>query len=186
MSEISWPAIERLIGARAPEPATAVQNEVARLFAEYRAPLLRYLHSLGVTLPEGEDVVQEAFLALYCHLLRDRPSQSLPAWIFRVARNLATDRMRDSARDAVTPEALVVADTAASPEEQAAGESEGRRIRAVAAALPEIDRQCLYLRAEGLRYREIAEALGISLGSVALSLERSFAKLARATGKAAL
>ena len=46
-------------------------------------------------------------------------------------------------------------------------------------ALPEQDRTCLALRAEGLRYREIARILGISLGSVADSLAQSFAKLSR-------
>jgi RNA polymerase sigma-70 factor (ECF subfamily) len=54
------------------------------------------------------------------------------------------------------------------------------RIQAVIRALPEQDRRCLFLRAEGLRYREIAEALGISLGSVANSLERAIGKLSRA------
>ena len=41
---------------------------------------------------------------------------------------------------------------------------------------------CLSLRAEGLRYREIAEVLGISLGSVAASLEKSLSRL-QAGGK---
>jgi RNA polymerase sigma-70 factor (ECF subfamily) len=46
--------------------------------------------------------------------------------------------------------------------------------------LPEQSRCCLYLRAEGLRYREIAEILDMSLGSVANCLERSLARIARA------
>jgi RNA polymerase sigma-70 factor (ECF subfamily) len=55
-----------------------------------------------------------------------------------------------------------------------------RRIMAVLEALPEQNRWCLYLRAEGLSYREIAEILDMSLGSVANCLERSLAHLARA------
>ncbi len=47
-------------------------------------------------------------------------------------------------------------------------------------AMPEQDQCCLSLRAEGLRYRDIAEVLGISLGSVANSLERALSRLARA------
>jgi len=46
-------------------------------------------------------------------------------------------------------------------------------------ALPEQDRCCLSLRAEGLRYREIAEVVGISIGSVAASLEKSLSRLTR-------
>jgi RNA polymerase sigma-70 factor (ECF subfamily) len=49
----------------------------------------------------------------------------------------------------------------------------------VVSVLPEQDRRCLILRAEGLRYREIAEVLHISLGAVALSLERCLTRLAR-------
>jgi RNA polymerase sigma-70 factor (ECF subfamily) len=55
-----------------------------------------------------------------------------------------------------------------------------RRLLAVVRALPEQDQCCLSLRAEGLRYREIADVLGISLGSVAASLEKSLSRLARA------
>jgi RNA polymerase sigma-70 factor (ECF subfamily) len=50
----------------------------------------------------------------------------------------------------------------------------------VVQALPEQDRRCLFLRAEGLRYREIAAILDMSLGAVSLSLGRSLARIARA------
>jgi RNA polymerase sigma-70 factor (ECF subfamily) len=43
--------------------------------------------------------------------------------------------------------------------------------------------RCPHLRAEGLRYREIADALGVSLGSVAQSLARSLEKLQRVDGR---
>ena len=44
-------------------------------------------------------------------------------------------------------------------------------------ALPERDRRCLFLRAEGVRYRDIAHQLGISLGSVANAIARALARL---------
>ena len=69
---------------------------------------------------------------------------------------------------------------AATPEEMFERAHSEERIQAVIQALPEQDRRCLYLRAEGLRYREIAETLGVSLGSVANSLERAIGKLSRA------
>jgi RNA polymerase sigma-70 factor (ECF subfamily) len=55
-----------------------------------------------------------------------------------------------------------------------------QRLSSVVDALPEQDRLCLRLRGEGLRYREISQTLGISLGSVSLSLTRSLARLMRA------
>ena len=48
------------------------------------------------------------------------------------------------------------------------------------ARFPNHDQHCLRLRAEGLRYREIAEVLGMSLGAVSISLTRSLARLERA------
>jgi RNA polymerase sigma-70 factor, ECF subfamily len=51
------------------------------------------------------------------------------------------------------------------------------RLRACVLALPERHRQCVILRAEGLRYREIASVLGISLGAVAKSLAQAIWRL---------
>ncbi len=70
-------------------------------------------------------------------------------------------------------------DSAANPEEAAVHSQTAERLLAVVRALPEQDRQCLFLRAEGLRYREIAGVLDISLGSVSISLARSLARMAR-------
>jgi RNA polymerase sigma-70 factor (ECF subfamily) len=66
------------------------------------------------------------------------------------------------------------------PEQQLAEDRRGRRLRSVLQALPERERRCLYLRAEGLRYRDIARTLDISLGSVAKSLTRALARLMNA------
>jgi RNA polymerase sigma-70 factor (ECF subfamily) len=57
-----------------------------------------------------------------------------------------------------------------------------RRLRAVFEALPEQDQRCLSLRAEGLKYRQIADVLGVSVGGVSVSLSRSLARIIRATG----
>ena len=65
------------------------------------------------------------------------------------------------------------------PEEELANDRKQRQFSSILQALPEQDRRCLYLRAEGLRYREIAEVLGMSLGSVAASLARSLARFQR-------
>jgi RNA polymerase sigma-70 factor (ECF subfamily) len=65
------------------------------------------------------------------------------------------------------------------PEDQFSTNQTQKRLLAVLHALPEQDRRCLSLRAEGLRYREIAEILDMSLGGVALALGRSLARIAR-------
>jgi len=57
------------------------------------------------------------------------------------------------------------------------------RVEQAIGSLSRQQRQCLFLRAEGLRYREIAEAIGISSSSVSEFLKRAVAKLRKAAGE---
>lgn len=160
-----------------------LEREVTDLFDLLRAPVLRYLSSFGLTAQDAEEVLQETFLALFLHLRDNKPRTNLQAWVFRVAHNLGLKRCqwikRASGGDI---EDFTLTDPAMNPEQLAAQNQRNTRLLSVVRALPEQDRQCLYLRAEGLRYREIVEVLGMSLGAVAQSLERSLAKLHRASG----
>jgi RNA polymerase sigma-70 factor (ECF subfamily) len=164
------------------------EEEVVALFDEFRDPLLRYLSSFGLAFEDGEEVIQEVFLALFQHLHRGKPRDNLRGWLFRVAHNLALKRRSRTLRDSGsradpkgTPGAAELArEPGPSPEEQVVNRQTERRLRAVVQALPEQDRRCLFLRAEGLRYREIAAVLDMSLGAVSLSLGRSLARIARA------
>lgn len=182
-----------LLGAveAAPAPdlsAIEIENEVIFLFDEFRDRLIRYTISLGVGLQDGEDVIQDVFLSLFRHLRLGRPRSNLRGWVFRVAHHLAlkqrSSRQRQQARrmpGTFPMEGMV--DSAANPEERLDEIERQKRLRLVFDALPERDRWCLSLRAEGLRYREIADVLGMSLGAVSNSLARSMARLARADGR---
>lgn len=162
-------------------PSSALTQELTALFHELRGPLMRYLLSFGLPLQDGEDIAQEVFLALFRHLQQDKSRVNLRGWIFRVGHNLALKRRWQNGRTLETLAGEVdewrCTDPAPNPEEQVSLNRKQARLLAVVRALPERDRWCLSLRAEGLRYREIAGALEISLGGVALSLSRSLAKL---------
>jgi RNA polymerase sigma-70 factor (ECF subfamily) len=185
-SVLSWP-LSRPADADARVPSSP-EIEVVELFEELRERLLRYLLALGLSVHDGEEIVQESFLLLFQHLRHGKSRENLRGWIFRVARNLALKqraanhlRLRRIVEfDEGLPEQHV--DQSPNPEEELRSRQRQRRLLAVVNALPEQDRSCLCMRAEGLRYREIAEALGISLGSVAASLARSLARLNRADG----
>ena len=157
---------------------TPLELEVTQLFDLLRLPLFRYLSSFGLAAQDSEEVVQEVFLALFLHLRGNKPRTNLQAWIFRVAHNLGLKRFQANRKVAAAGiEEFTTPDTAMNPEQQAATSQRHRKLLSVVRALPEQDRRCLYLRAEGLRYREIVEVLGMSLGAVAQSLERSLSKL---------
>jgi RNA polymerase sigma-70 factor (ECF subfamily) len=182
------PFLERLVREETDSSRrTDLEGEVVGIFDQMRARILRYALSLGLRLPDAEEVVQEVFLALYRHLSAGKSRDALCGWLFRVTRNLSLKRRLAIARTAADrltadprPESSRVADPLPNPEEQLAFRQRQRRLRSVVDSLPELDRECLYLRAEGLRYREMADVLGISVGSVANSLARSLARLTAA------
>jgi RNA polymerase sigma-70 factor (ECF subfamily) len=161
-----------------------LESVVIHLFDRFNARLSRYVVAFGLPLHDAEDIVQETFLSLFHHLERGRPTWNLNGWLFRVAHNLALKRRKANQSSSIEHdhEELLAQhpDPAHNAEEQFAFTQTQRQLRAVFETLPEIDRRCLHLRAEGLKYREIAKALGISLGAVSLSLSRSFTRMNRA------
>jgi RNA polymerase sigma-70 factor (ECF subfamily) len=162
----------------------ALEDEITGLFDELRDRLLRYMIACGLGAADAEEIVQEAFLQLFRHLQQGRSRRNLRGWLFRVTHNLGLKRRTQNGKrrdwpaldtgDVETP-----VDRALNPEEHAAFCQRQLRLLAVLRSLPDQDQRCLRLRAEGLRYREIAEILGISLGSVSASLARSLTRLGR-------
>jgi RNA polymerase sigma-70 factor (ECF subfamily) len=167
----------------------AVRNHTVALFRDLREPLGRYLASLGVNPSEIEEVVQESFLRLHRHLSaqagRDTAgAQNLNGWVFRVAQNLVRDRQRgwhtrnvESIED--RPEASLASAPGSTPEERVLHLEKMSRLRTAWQALPDQQRRCLQLRSEGLRYREIAQVLGVSITTVADLVRNALAQLGK-------
>jgi RNA polymerase sigma-70 factor, ECF subfamily len=164
-----------------------LECQVMNLFEEYRNPLRRYVLSFGLPEHDAEEVTQEVFVSLFRHLQLQNSRQNVRGWIFRVAHNL-TLKQREAnqkSRETMASDWTIAArqsDPAPNPEERVVFKQRQRRVRAVLYALPEEDQCCLRLRSEGLRYREVAAAVGISLGAVSISPTRSLARLVRADG----
>jgi len=167
--------------------ASRIEREVMELFDEFRNPLLRYSLSLGLSIHDAEEVIQEVFLALFRHLHLERSRKNLRGWLFRVTHNLVLkQRIANQTSVRRTADASAAEehpDPAPGPEEQIWAAQRRDRLQAVVQALPQNDQHCLRLRAEGLRYREIATVLGMSLGAVSISLTRSLARLLRADAR---
>ena len=158
-----------------------LEEEVTGLFRQLRNPLLRYLLAFGLLEHYGEEIIQEVFLALFRHLKLGKSRRNLRGWVFRVAHNLGLKRrvaVRQERHEATNDQRC---DPALNPEQQLASMQRQQLLRAVFNALAEPDQCCLLLRAEGLRYREIAQVLNISLGAVSISLARSVDRLERAS-----
>ncbi len=178
----------RLLAAslRVDEPSAsleAIHDEVLQLFDEHALNLRRCVRSCDVPLEAVDDIVQEAFLALYRHLCAGGARDNLQGWLFRVVYRAASKQRRRHQRTLrwQVPwivQADHVPDQHGDPEASLLHQERCRTVQQVMAAMPERDRQCFHLRAAGLRYRQIADTLGVSLGAVAKSLARGMAKLA--------
>jgi RNA polymerase sigma-70 factor (ECF subfamily) len=163
----------------------AVQAEVLQLFDTCAPGLRRYVRTCGLPPDAAEDVVQEAFLALFHHRRRGGGAQNLKGWLVLVCYRLALKQRARLARQhsrEVNLETPLrdVADPAIDAESAIANRQRHTRMRAVLRALPERDRQCLSMRAEGVTYRDIAAALGMSLGGVAKAVARAALRVANA------
>jgi RNA polymerase sigma-70 factor, ECF subfamily len=154
--------------------------EATTLYRELRKPLLRYLVCLGLSSDEAQDVVQDAFLGLQRHLTAGGAQDNIRSWLFRVAHNQARNRQNSYHRRFASPlEAR--ADSAsdqATPERALLEKEKLGRLENAIRQLAETERQCLLLRAEGLRYREIGEVLAIPTSTVADTVARAIKKLA--------
>jgi RNA polymerase sigma-70 factor, ECF subfamily len=158
----------------------AGSSEVTTLYRELRKPLLRYLVCLGLTSDEAQDVVQDAFVSLQRHMASGGDQENMRGWLFRVAHNQARNRQTSYHRrfgETLDGEKDFLADDA-TPEQLVLEREKLRRVAAAIRLLTESERECLLLRAGGLRYREIGEVLGIATSTVGDTVERAMTKLA--------
>ena len=160
-------------------------ERVHALFEQLRVPVFRYLLRKTRDSGRAEDITQETFLRLFRHLREDRPLDNPKAWIFTVANNLAVDAIRDESRtkdlDETTWKDIEESRSSlqADPEKLMLQRERLDRLHIAVLNLTPLQRECLHLRAEGLRYREIAGLLELSPSTVMDAVRRATLKLAR-------
>lgn len=124
----------------------------------------------------ADDVAQEVFLQLYRRPLPARGRHNLPAWLYRVATNLAYNLLRAEMRRE-RREVTAQGDVPPDPAEHALRQEERGLVRQALAALPPRQAQLLILRHAGFSYRELAEILQVaptSVGTLLARAERDF------------
>jgi RNA polymerase sigma-70 factor (ECF subfamily) len=152
-------------------------EELERLFRAYHGPLVRYLTRRLGDRDWAEEVAQETFL----RALRQDTLASERSWLFAVATNLVRDEARKHERRRRHLAILAEQERDAVFEAEASSlerSQEAALARRAVDALAERDRLALLMKEEGLNYEEIAEALGLSVGSVGTTLSRARRRLA--------
>jgi RNA polymerase sigma-70 factor (ECF subfamily) len=166
--------------------ALSLEEQVIEYFTALRSPIYSYIYSICENAVESEDLTQEVFLKLVTFLASGRNLDSARAWAFRVAHNLTLNHMKRRRNEVLTdfPSSPLQEDTAhehssPNPEQLLAQKRRDLQLSKAMGKLTAHQRQCLHLRAEGFRYREIAEILDLSLWSVADALDRAIKNLRR-------
>lgn len=165
-----------LVGSIANGDADAVRPLIER----YEKPLAALLQrALGAS-PDVDDVFQETWIRVVRSAHRYDPSQRFSAWLFAIAWNLVKDRWsRREPQDDV--DLAEMASPERSPEERVVDADRARRVRGMVAKLPERLAQAILLRYfEELSEKDVAERLGIPLGTVKSRIHHGLKRLAQA------
>ena len=148
------------------------------LFEQFYAELFRLAYRVLGDGMETEDCLQEAFLKLSsAPLVQQQADGEVGAWLRRVTLNLAFNRLRTARRARARLETVGRLEGAAvptaGPSTAVERQEEQEEVRAALARVPERQRACLLLRHSGYSYAEIADTLGIAVGSVGVLLARA-------------
>jgi RNA polymerase sigma-70 factor (ECF subfamily) len=177
-------------GGESPATSThAPDLDFQEIYAAYQPRVLRYLARLAGEL-EAEDLTQEVFLKINQGLKSFRGEAQLSTWIYRIATNAAIDKMRSAAfkasserglpddLEAIEDQDVWTEEVPALLEQQLMRKEMYQCFEDFLQQLPANYRTVFVLSEfEGLTNQEIAEILGLSLGTVKIRLHRGRTRL---------
>jgi RNA polymerase sigma-70 factor, ECF subfamily len=154
-------------------------NAFAGLVERYDRAVYHLAYRTLHDVDEARDVTQEAFFKAFRSLRTFKPGAKFSTWIFAIAYHACCDRL--NRRKRFTGDELPdAADVTPGPEQQAIALDDAKRLRAAIDALPEKYRTVITLyHLQGKQYEEIAQVLGLPMGTVKTHLFRAKEHLRR-------
>jgi RNA polymerase sigma-70 factor (ECF subfamily) len=156
------------------------RSAFAEIFSYYAPRIKSYLMRLGADGAQAEEIAQDVMVTVWrkAHMF-DRAQASVSTWIFRVARNRRIDVFRRSKRPDLDPdEPMVLPAAAEAPDARVDQQDIETQVRAALKDLPKEQLEMLQLAFyDGLSHREIADKLGLPLGTVKSRIRLAFAKM---------
>ena len=153
--------------------AAGDRDAFAQLYADY----VRMVHAIvlgRVPHRDVDDLVQDVFLTAYTRVAELRDPAAFGGWVAAIARNRATDHLRQSREQVELPEDLPGGDPI---------QAETFAVLEVVRKLPEAYRETLLMRlVEGMSGAEIAERSGLTPASVRVNLHRGMKLLRERLG----
>ena len=163
-------------------------GELENAFAQHRSELLGTLYYLVGNLEDAHDALQEAFIKCWRHREKEHDEvRNLKAWIFRVALNTGRD-IRKTAwrrkRQSLPQDEAVLESTHDGPQKTAQHREQLSQVSAAIKHLRPEEQEVFLLRQNGqMKYEEIADAVGIPLGTVKTRMRRALSDLRQALGE---
>ena len=157
------------------------ERAARELVERFQRPVFSIVHRMVRDRELADDLAQEAFVRTFNNLDRYDPSYKFSSWLFKIAYNLTVDHLRrkelktisiHGAPDAVTADQQEATSVTLESEEEApderleALELAGELERAIATLREDYRTAILLRHVEGHAYEEIAEIMGIPLGTV--------------------
>ena len=170
---LTTPARNAVLDATIRAVAADDQDAFARLYADY----VRMVHAIvlgRVPRRDVDDLVQDVFLSAYTRIRELREPAAFGGWIATIARNKATDYLRQAREQVELPDDLPGGEPI---------DADTFTILDVIRTLPEAYRETLLMRlVEGMSGQEIADRSGLSAGSVRVNLHRGMKLLREKLG----
>jgi RNA polymerase sigma-70 factor (ECF subfamily) len=162
---------------QAPAPQTFSADVLTHLEPLYGAAM-----RLTRNRADAEDLVQDTVVKALRFADRFTPGTNLKAWLFTILHNTWRNRRRDAARDSVEVDSTRVEEAASLPDGPAALDTPERillratldeDLQAALDGMPEVFREAVWLRdVDELTYAEIADVLGVPMGTVMSRISR--------------
>ena len=133
----------------------------AELYDLHVEAVYRYAFYRVRTDAEAEDVTSEVFQRALVAMPRYEPRRPFLAFLYTIARNIVTDRLRRQRPEASFEDAIAHASDAPGPEDRAAAMDDARHLRRAIARLTPLQQEVVILRFLGDRsIKEIAQITG--------------------------
>jgi len=152
----------------------------AELFDSYAPRLKSYMIRQGADAATAEELAQETLLTVWRKAqLYSGEKGSASTWIYTIARNLRIDRIRREHPWQELPEGMNEEASDDTPPDEAVSERErSQRVRDALTSLPSEQHEVVVLSyLDGLSHSEIAERLGLPLGTVKSRMRLAYQKL---------
>ena len=161
------------------------EQEFARLFEEFSAPIFNYVLRMVSDADRAADITQDTFIKAYRKLDTVTDAAATRSWLYRIATNTAIDEMRR--RRMVSPmrdDEPIIAnrpDDRPGPEAQVLAGTLDERVQRALMTLRPNHRQCLLLSdLEDMSAMQIGEVMGLSYAAVRTLLCRARGEMRRA------